>query len=240
MRSSRPIAWLVHFYTAIGAALALLALTAATSGDFRAAFLWLFAAMVIDCSDGTFARAARVKEVVPEFDGARLDDIIDYLTYTFVPIAIAHGGGMLPSGGGGLAVACLSLVASAYGFCRTDAKTEDHLFTGFPSYWNVVVLYFVLLQTTAAFNAAVLIALAALVFAPLRFAYPSRNPVGAVVTFTLGPAWALLILYLVLQLPATNAALAWASLLFPAWYFALSLYLTARRRAAVLDAPADT
>jgi len=230
VNGSRPIAWLVHAYTATGAALAFLALVAAANGDIRAAFLLLTAAMIVDCSDGTLARAARVKEVVPEFDGARLDDIMDYLTYAFVPIVIAHGGGMLPGGTFGLAVACAPLLASAYGFCRTDAKTEDHLFTGFPSYWNVVVLYFHLLETGPGFNAFVLLLLTALVFVPIRYAYPSRNPTGAVVTFTLGPLWGLAVLYLVLALPAKNTTLAHATLTFPAWYIALSLYLTARRR----------
>lgn len=229
MIPSRQVAWLVHAYTAAGAALAFLALAAGLAGEIRTAFLWLWAAMFIDASDGTLARAARVKEVIPEFDGARLDDIVDYLTYTFVPIAIAHAGGVLPDGAIGVAVACAPLVASAYGFCRTDAKTEDHLFTGFPSYWNIVVVYFFLLSTGPAFNAVVLLFLAAMVFVPMRYAYPSRNPSGATITFTLGPVWSVVVLYLVVQLPATNRALAVASLIFPAWYLCLSAYLTWQR-----------
>lgn len=230
MVPSRNVAWLVHAYTALGAAIAFLALAAALAGDLRLAFLWLWAAMFIDASDGTLARAARVKELIPEFDGARLDDIVDYLTYTFVPIVIAHTAGMLPSGAAGVVVGCLPLLASAYGFCRTDAKTDDHLFTGFPSYWNITVLYFHLLSTSALFNAATLVILSALVFVPLRYAYPSRNPTGATITFTLGPVWSLATLYMVLRLPEPNLPLAWASLLFPAWYIALSIYLTVRRR----------
>ncbi len=230
MNNSRPLAWLVHAYTAVGATFGFFAIAAAVSGDIRAAFLWLWAAMFIDCSDGTLARRLRVKEVVPEFDGARLDDIVDYLTYVFVPIAIAHVDGRLPAGALGLSVGSLPLLASAYGFGRVDAKTDDHLFTGFPSYWNIVVLYFYLLETDPVLNALVLGALSALVFVPIRYAYPSRNPTGATVTFTLGPLWALLILYLMLQLPETNTRMAWASLYFPLWYFGLSAYLTARRR----------
>ena len=33
------------------------------------------------------------------------------------------------------------LLSSVYGFAAADAKTEDHFFTGFPSYWNIVALY---------------------------------------------------------------------------------------------------
>jgi phosphatidylcholine synthase len=236
VKLSRTLAWLIHAYTAAGAALAFFALAAAIGGDVRQAFLWLWLAMLIDCTDGALARAARVKQVVPEFDGARLDDIVDYLAYVFVPVAIAYFGGRLPDGGIGTAAACLPLLASGYGFARSDAKTPDHMFTGFPSYWNVVVLYFYLLGTGPAFNAVVFALLAGLVFVPIHYAYPSRNPAGAAVTFTAGPAWGLLVLYLMLQLPDSSIGLAWLSLLFPAWYIGLSLYLNARRP-AVTSAP---
>jgi phosphatidylcholine synthase len=185
--------------------------------------------MFIDCSDGTLARRLRVKELIPEFDGARLDDIVDYLTYVFVPIAIAFIGGKLPHGAVGLAIGCLPLLASAYGFAQTEAKTDDHLFTGFPSYWNVVVLYFYLLETTPAFNALVLVVFAVLVFVPIRYAYPSRNPTGSTITFTLGPLWGLVVLYMLVRLPEPSPGLAAVSLTFPGWYLALSAYLTARR-----------
>lgn len=234
--TSRPVAWLVHAYTASGAAIAFLALAAIAAGDLRIAFILLWVAMLIDCSDGTIARAFRVKEVVPEFDGARLDDIVDYLTYAFVPIVIAHSAGLLPDGPVGLGVAALPLLASAYGFCRTDAKTEDHFFTGFPSYWNVVVLYFFLLGTSPTTNAWVLAVLAAMVFVPTRYAYPSRNPAGRLGTFTLGPIWAVLVLYLMLQLPETKPTLAWASLFFPAYYVGLSVLLDLRKRRAEANA----
>ncbi len=221
----RTAAWLVHLYTAGGAVVALLALAAAVAGDLRGAFLWLALAMFIDSTDGTFARRYRVKEVVPHFDGARLDDIVDYLAYTFVPIAIAHHNNVLPGGMAGLVTAAAPLLASCYGFCRTDAKTTDHFFTGFPSYWNVVVVYFFLLGTPPLVNGVILLGLSAMVFVPIRYAYPSRNPAGRRITFTLAPVWSVLVTYLILHLPATNPALAWASLFFPAYYIGLSLWL---------------
>ena len=36
-------------------------------------------AVVVDATDGTLARLARVKEIIPWFDGDRLEDIVDYL-----------------------------------------------------------------------------------------------------------------------------------------------------------------
>ena len=49
------------------------------------------------------------------------------------------------------------LLSSAYGFSQEAAKTSDHYFTGFPSYWNIVVFYLVVLAAPPLVNAAVLI-----------------------------------------------------------------------------------
>ena len=108
--------------------------------DYRGAFLWLVAATFIDATDGMLARAAASRRRRPGFDGARLDDIVDYLTFVFVPHADLYRAGDLPEGWG-LAVAAVVLLSSAYGFASLDAKTDDYFFTGFPSYWNIVALY---------------------------------------------------------------------------------------------------
>ena len=126
-------AWLVHAFTATGAVLAYMAVEATIAGDTRRAFLWLVVATLVDAVDGALARLARVKERTPQFNGARLDDIVDYLTFVFVPVFILRHDGLLPAGASGLAVASAVLLSSAYGFSREDAKTPDHFFTGFPS-----------------------------------------------------------------------------------------------------------
>ena len=133
----------VHLYTASGAVLALLILVAAYNGHAVKA-LWLgLAALMIDSTDGLLARRFRVKELLPSFDGRRLDDIVDYMTYVLAPILLLWSSGYLPAGTFGVALAALPLLASSYQFCRVDAKTEDgaktdHFFLGFPSYWNVL------------------------------------------------------------------------------------------------------
>ena len=48
----------------------------------------VFIATLIDATDGTLARAVRIKEVLPGFDGRRLDDLIDFLTYVFLPLLL--------------------------------------------------------------------------------------------------------------------------------------------------------
>ena len=76
-------------------------------------------------------------------------------------------------------MAALPVLASAYGFAQTEAKTEDGYFLGFPSYWNVVALYAFLLDVSAAATSAWLIALSIAVFVPLKYLYPSQMRRGA-------------------------------------------------------------
>jgi phosphatidylcholine synthase len=226
---ARALAWSVHLYTAFGAVVALEALQATVLGEAREAFLWMALALAIDCSDGALARAARVKEVVPTYDGGKLDDIVDYLNYVFVPVFFAVHTGMLPSGWAGL-VAALPLLASAYGFCQGAAKTADFFFTGFPSYWNVTVFYCYAVHTPPALNAALLVVFSALVLVPLGYVYPSRQPFLRPLTIGLGLAWGAALLVALWRLPAPSPVLVYGSLAFPIYYFALSFHLDTRRR----------
>lgn len=222
-------AWAVHAYTASGAVLAWLALAATLGGEYRLAFLWLAAQVFVDSTDGWLARLADVHDRTPQFDGAQLDNIVDYLTYVLVPAVMVWHAPLVPEDWR-LAVPGAMLLSSAYGFSRADAKTPDHYFTGFPSYWNVVVLYVVLWGTPPGPTAALLVALAVLVFVPLRYVYPSRTVVLMPVTVALGFSWGALMLLAMWWWTGSPAWLLWASLVFPAYYVGLSLWLEARRR----------
>ena len=224
-------AWLVHFYTASGAVLAFLAALATFGDRFREAFILLIASTLVDATDGVLARWARVKEFTPGFDGARLDDIVDYLTFVFVPLLILYRGGHLPDGWG-LAVCAAVLLSSGYGFASLDAKTDDYFFTGFPSYWNIVALYIHAARTPPAFNGALLLFLVALVFVRIGWIYPSRTPVLQGLTNILGAIWALMMLAVTYLLPDVPRALLIVSLFFPIYYTVFSLWLHARRRAS--------
>jgi phosphatidylcholine synthase len=217
-------AWLVHFYTALGVALAFGALWLIVQGSIRQAF-WLMAmAVAIDATDGTLARTARVKERIHWFDGDRLEDIVDYLNYVLVPAFLLVRAQLLPSDHS-LWLAMLPLLASAYGFCHKEAKTSDHYFLGFPSYWNIVVFYFYVLQTPPWLNALVLVLCSGLVFVPIRYIYPSRSPVHRSLVNTLGILWAFLVLLIVYFLPQPRPLLVVLSLSFPAYYISLSIWL---------------
>jgi phosphatidylcholine synthase len=219
-------AWIAHLYTALGAAAALLSTLAVFADDFRAAFFWLGVQIFIDSTDGLLARAAKVKGRLPWFDGALLDNLIDYITYVFIPVLIVIRAQLVPEAWSvwiGMAI----LIASGYGFSRSDAKVHDreHFFTGFPSYWNIVVFYLYVLHFSPARNAAILIAFVALVFVPLRYVYPSRTQTLRSLTVLLGVVWGAIVIWSVWRLPATDGPWAALSLLFPIYYAALSLWL---------------
>ena len=221
-------AWLVHLYTASGFVLAFLAAIAVVEGDYRSAFLYLWLQVAVDATDGWLARRARVAEHLPEFSGKTLDDLVDFLTYVFVPALAVWRGGIVPDGWEAV-VGSGMILSSGFGFSRTKAKTPDHFFTGFPSYWNIVVLYLFLLGMAPGLNALVLLLCCALVFVPIRFVYPSRTTVLPVLTNALGAAWAAALLIVVWRHPDVSHALVLASLAYPVYYVALSLFLQFRR-----------
>jgi phosphatidylcholine synthase len=224
-------AWGVHLFTSLGVVVGFLAMLAAIDGDYRGSFLWLALALLIDAVDGTMARAAHVKQVIPWVDGEVLDNIVDYFTYVIVPVAIFMRPGILPAGLEWMALSVL--IASAYGFSRTDAKGfVDHYFQGFPSYWNIVAFYFVVLGTSPAVNLVWLLGLVALVFVPMRWLYPSRMEKGWArsLTVSLGVIWAAMSFGTVLTMPEHSYDLAFASLFYPAFYTAGSFYYHMRSR----------
>lgn len=218
----------VHLYTALGAPLALVIVLAAIRGDVRLALGLEFVTMFIDGSDGWLARAVRVAEVVPWFDGHLLDNIVDYLTYVFAPVVLLWQAGYLPSGNGGIFLAALPLLASCYQFCRTDAKTADHFFLGFPSYWNIVAFYAIVLHWGPGTVGAIFVVCSLLVFVPVRYLYPSRTVVLYRLTLALTCLWLLVYVALVAQLPHPQPWLIVLSLLYPAYYLGLSALLTSQ------------
>ena len=222
-------AWLVHLYTASETVLAFLSLLLIEQKRFQEAFWLMTLAVIIDASDGTLARRARVKELIPWFDGDRLEDIVDYLNYVVVPSFFLLQADLLPRNDA-VWLAAVPLLASAYGFCRKEAKTADHFFLGFPSYWNIVAFYFYVMQTPRWMNAFLILILSALVFVPIRYLYPSRTPVLRSLTLSLGIIWGSLICVMIYLLPQRSTFIALVSLLYPAYYTILSLWLELQRQ----------
>jgi phosphatidylcholine synthase len=224
------MAWLVHALTASGAVIAYVALTNVIKGNLKVAFLWLAVATVIDSIDGVLARLARVRERAPMLNGARLDDIVDYLTFVFVPAFAIQHAGLLPDGITTWLVVAAVLISSAFGFSREDAKTADHFFTGFPSYWNIVAVYMVALRLPAAVNAAILLLLAVAVFVPIGYVYPSRTVRLRRLTVASGVVWGVMLVAIIWLLPDPPRWLTLISLAYPFYYVALSLTLQRSRK----------
>ena len=181
-----------------------------------------------DQVDGFLARRWRVKELVPWFDGALLDNIVDYITYAFAPMVLLWTCGYLPGDPWGGIVAALPLVASCFQFCSTDAKTEDHFFMGFPSYWNIVAFYVVVFDLGEVATTAVLLALTVLIFVPIKYVYPSRTETLWYTNMALATAFLVLFGAITSQLPDVPYALTGLSLAYLAYYVAISLWLTLR------------
>jgi len=222
-------AWSVHAYTASGAVAGFLALRATFLGRARDAFLWMLVAVLIDATDGTLARAVEIKRVLPWFDGAKLDDIVDYFTFVIVPVVFLYHLHLLPVWGTLLFVA-LPLLASAYGFCQAAAKTPDFFFTGFPSYWNIVAFYLYVGQTPLWLNGTLICVLSLFVFIPIRYLYPTRTVPFRRLTNLLGGLWVGVLLVLLWQFPTPSPWLVLFSLYYPLYYTALSFYLHATMR----------
>lgn len=229
-RSRVVAAWAVHAYTASGVLAGFFSLQAIFAFDAPRAFVWMLVAVLIDATDGVLARAARVKQILPGFDGAKLDDIVDYFTYVILPVVLLFRFDLLPEGGTLLFVAA-PLLASAYGFCQAEAKTRresDHFFTGFPSYWNIVAFYLYAGGLPNWLNGMIVCLLAAAVFVPVRYVYPTRTRTLRGLTNVLGAVWAIVLLILLVQMPEPRPWLVLASLSYPLYYTGLSLSLHVR------------
>jgi phosphatidylcholine synthase len=222
-------AYLVHLYTASGVVVAFLAAAeiAAPEPDAVRAILLLLAAVVIDSTDGPLARRWEVKRWAPSIDGRTIDDIVDYLTYTFLPLLLIWRMGWVPDP----AVVWLipALIASLFGFANIGAKDEaEGFFLGFPSYWNVVAVYAGVVHFYYGPwpNAVVIVGLAVLSVVPIRFVYPNLAPQpwrGAVVVAAV--AWLAITLLMLREYPAPPRWMMWLSLMAPAFYTIVSYHL---------------
>jgi phosphatidylcholine synthase len=211
----------VHLYTASGAVLALLMLVAAFQGEAVKALWLMLASLLIDSTDGLLARRFRVREALPFFDGALLDNIVDYMTYVFVPVFLLWSEGYLPNGNAGIVLAALPLLASSYQFCRVDAKTEDH-------YFNVVAFYAIVFHPSPPVLAVVLVACSFLVFVPIRYVYPTRTVGFRKLSLTLTALWLASYATILWQMPDPDPRILAFSILYLVYYFGLSLYLSAK------------
>lgn len=212
----------VHLFTATGAVWGMLAILAIFDGDYRMMIVWMIVAMLVDGFDGLLARWADVKQYASGVDGALLDNIIDYLNYVLVPAIFIVKTDFLPAPVK-LFTACLILLTSAYQFTQTDAKTDDHHFKGFPSYWNVAALYMLLMGLPGWVNFGFLMLFNVLVFVPIKYIYPSRNSYLRQITLVLTYLYGAIGIWGLLQYPNHPQWFLWVSFVYVIYYIGLSL-----------------
>jgi phosphatidylcholine synthase len=228
------LAWMVHAYTAFGGVVGMMALFAAADGEINTAFLLLMITAAIDATDGMLARRLRVKEVLPNFDGAMIDNVIDVLTFIWIPVFIMGAIGVFPH----ILWLAVPLVAGIYAYGQSNMKTDEGFFIGFPSYWNIVALYLYWLHPAPHIAVLIVVVPAILTFIPTRYLYASKNRTLAPLTWGLGIPWFVMIIILLLQNQKPDLNIVRLSLFFPAYYMLASFYVewqyrTGRRQSDV-------
>ena len=196
--------YLVHIFTALGVVFGFLALLATVDGKIPEAFLWLAAALFVDGVDGTLARAVNVNQNTPEIDGAILDNIIDYLNYVVVPVFIFYSLGMAPEPY--LLLSCVAiLLVSCFTFTNTNIKTDDFYFSGFPAIWNIVVLYFYILESSEFINFLFVILFCVLTFIPFKYVHPFRVVEFRKITLMMTSIWMITTTILLFDIPFSDS-----------------------------------
>ena len=225
--AKRAAGYTVHVYTASGMVFAFLAAAevARVSPDPRRVFLWLIIAVLIDATDGPLARRVDIKRSAPRIDGRTIDDIVDYLTFTFIPLLLIAKMEWVPKPA--LLFIAPALVASVLGFANIGAKDEaGGFFMGFPSYWNIVAVYLGIAAThgLTSFNGVVVLFLSVLTLAPVGFIYPNLAPRRWKAVIMIGAYfWLAMLLAILYRYPHPPAWLVWTSLAYPLFYVIVSI-----------------
>ncbi|MGO4565664.1 phosphatidylcholine synthase [Rhizobium sp. 2YAF20] len=166
-------AFSVHILTASGSFLAFLGVVAAAEHRFVDMFWWLGLALLVDGIDGPIARKVRVKEVLPNWSGDTLDNIIDYVTYVLLPAFALYQSGMIGEPWS-FAAAGMIVVSSAIYYADTGMKTEEYFFSGFPVVWNMIVFTLFVIQASGPTALIVVGISVVLTFLPINFLHPVR------------------------------------------------------------------
>ena len=210
----------VHLLTAVGAALGLWSIILIYDGRYQDAMWILALAVFIDSIDGTLARKFHAQKEAPKIDGALMDNIIDFTTWTVAPLFWAYATMQIP-----ITVLLICATGSILAFSHKESKTQDQFFLGFPSYWNIVVLYLYLLEIPVPYSSAILLLFALSTVLPVKFIYPTRTPYLKQVTIILGVIFFMQLILLLYLFNESPVLLIYSSFLFPVYYFGLSFYL---------------
>ena len=230
----RIAAWSVHALTISGMVWAMLAAIALFQGRITWMWLWLGVALIVDGVDGSLARKACVRQIIPWFDGGVVDIAVDFLTWSFLPALFMYL--HLPFGADWVAMlmAIVAVVSSLFCYANEGEKSADNYFVGFPAAWNVVAVVMYVLETPAWVNILSTLALAVLTLVPIHYTHPLRCVRFRAVNIAAVAAWIGAVAAMVAVHPARPW---WALIVFWAcggWFLATGVMrtLTGERGAA--------
>ena len=218
----KAAAWAVHSFTTSGIVLGFLGLVAVFEGKQELAFIFMGLALFVDGVDGTLARLAKVTQVTPQVDGASLDNVVDMFNYSVLPALMIYWFEMVPEKFSIPAAASIMAV-SCYTFADTSMKTSDYYFKGFAAFWNLLVLYFFLLETSQITNLVIIGICCVLTFAPIKLIHPMRVKAWRSVTIPMTVLWGATAFRLIHERFQTNEVGTISSLIFWLW-IASSIY----------------
>lgn len=222
----KSFAWSVHIFTASGLIAGFLAVLAIHQQDWRVATFWMLLTLVIDGVDGTFARMANVKEVLPGIDGKTIDYVIDFCTYAIIPTYFFYNAGLVIDSWA-LPLSVVILLVSSIYYGMDGMVSDDYYFIGFPVMWNMVMFFlFFVTDFSSLGNAAVIIFLAALHFLPIKFVYPSRAPRMQKTTILMTVIMLVTLIAAVFIYPAKQTWLTVLSCMSLAYFGLLAIYDT--------------
>ena len=213
-------AFSVHILTATGSYMAFLALVAAAEGRFVDLWWWLGVAMLIDGIDGPIARKLNVKEVLPNWSGVMLDNVIDYVTYVLIPAFALYQSGMIGEPLSFVA-AGLIVVSSAIYYADMGMKTDENFFSGFPVAWNMLVFTLFVTHPSEIVALGIVLAAVVMTFLPINFLHPVRVERLRPLNLAVFSIWSVLSGYALLLHFDSPDWLMWAVMLTGAYLFCI-------------------
>ena len=146
--------------------------------------------VVADSIDGTLARRLNTAKLIPHINGHLMDSITDYVIYVIVPTIYIYNSQIIPTSYLPI-ILPLIFVSSLYQFSHINSKTTDNYFRGFPSYWNIYVLYMEVLSFQSETNLIILLILLVLIYVPVKYYYPSRTKRHGGLVLSISVFWGL-------------------------------------------------
>ena len=166
-------AYLIHLLTGSGILMSFFSIISILNNDKLLTFLFLIIALFIDVIDGNLARKYNVKKFSPNVDGVMLDSIVDYINYVFIPCIIIYKFNYVPEQFV-IILPILILGISLFSFSYLKIMTDNYLYIGFPSIWNIIVIYLSILDLNVWYNLFIFLILIILKLIPVKVIHPMR------------------------------------------------------------------